>query len=235
MAESEFAEIRDFHKRISAEAEHLIKKEFPSKVKKLDERAGSDKWALARLADIHAESKKSTGSDKVVTGVKRKRGDHGDAAVNGGDEVPEFPCNKWIVELVDDIKPDISTLMERCATIRIWITLLIPKIEDGNNFGVGVQEDALGELRQVEAECATYLDQLSRYFLTRGKMISKVIKYPSISDYRRCIEELDSKQFVSLRFMLSENRNHYCTMADLINKNMEKIRKPRSSHSAPMY
>merc|ERR1712106_676692 len=168
MAESEFAEIRDFHKRISAEAEHLIKKEFPSKVKKLDERAGSEKWALARLADIHAESKKSTGSDKVVTGVKRKRGDNGDAPVNGGVEVPEFPCNKWIVELVDDIKPDISTLMERCATIRIWITLLIPKIEDGNNFGVGVQEDALGELRQVEAECATYLDQLSRYFLTRG-------------------------------------------------------------------
>ena len=45
--------------------------------------------------------------------------------------------------------------------------MLIPKIEDGNNFGVGVQEDALAELRQVEAECATYLDQLSRYFLTR--------------------------------------------------------------------
>ena len=32
--------------------------------------------------------------------------------------------------------------------------MLIPKIEDGNNFGVGVQEDALAELRQVEAECA---------------------------------------------------------------------------------
>ena len=58
-------------------------------------------------------------------------------------------------------------ISERCATVRIWITLLIPKIEDGNNFGVGVQEDALAELRQVEAECATYLDQISRYFLTR--------------------------------------------------------------------
>ena len=101
--------------------------------------------------------------------------------MNGQDA--KLPCNKWIVELVDDIKPEISELMgklnwnilspdlfkiqERCATIRIWITLLIPKIEDGNNFGVGVQEDALAELRQVEAECATYLDQLSRYFLTR--------------------------------------------------------------------
>ena len=66
-------------------------------------------------------------------------------------------------------------------------------------------------------------------------MLSKVLKYPAIIDYRRCIQELDSKQFVSLRFMLSENRNHYCTMADLINKNMEKIRKPRSSNHAPMY
>merc|ERR1712025_1127734 len=126
--------------------------------------------------------------------------------------------NKFLIELIDEIKPEISTLMERCATIRIWITLLIPKIEDGNNFGVGVQEDALAELRQVEAECATYLDQISRYFLTRGKMISKVLKYPQISNYKRCVQELDSKQFVSLRFMLSEIRNHHCTLADLINK-----------------
>jgi len=213
-------------------------KEFPAKVKELDELAGSKKWSLSRLEEIHEEAKITVGGaldgGSVQVGTKRKRADDGDAVpVNGQDA--KLPCNKWIVELVDDIKPEISELMERCATIRIWITLLIPKIEDGNNFGVGVQEDALAELRQVEAECATYLDQLSRYFLTRGKMLSKVLKYPAIIDYRRCIQELDSKQFVSLRFMLSENRNHYCTMADLINKNMEKIRKPRSSNHAPMY
>lgn len=235
MAQSEFAEIREFHKRISKEAESLIKKEFPAKVKELDELAGSRKWSLKRLEEIHKEAQVTMEAEgPVQIGSKRKRVDDGDALpVNGTG--PKLPCNKWIVELVDDIKPEISELMERCATIRIWITLLIPKIEDGNNFGVGVQEDALAELRQVEAECATYLDQLSRYFLTRGKMLSKVLKYPAIIDYRRCIQELDSKQFVSLRFMLSENRNHYCTMADLINKNMEKIRKPRSSNHAPMY
>jgi len=236
MAESDFVEIREFHKRISEQAESLIKKEFPAKVAKLDELSGSEKWSLSRLSEVHEEARQTVTSAEAaagaVVGVKRKRNDDGDGVTS---TVQMYPSNKWIVSLVDDIKPEISELMERCATIRIWITLLIPKIEDGNNFGVGVQEDALAELRQVEAECATYLDQLSRYFLTRGKMLSKVVKYPAISDYQRCIQELDSKQFVSLRFMLSENRNHYCTMADLINKNMEKIRKPRSSNHAPMY
>jgi len=236
MATSEFEEIRDFHKRVSERASDLIKKEFPTKVKELDELAGSKKWSLERLGEIEKESKATldgVANSESEPAAKRKRVEDGDRAVNG--IVSAIPCNQWIIALIDEIKPDISELMERCATIRIWITLLIPKIEDGNNFGVGVQEDALAELRQVEAECATYLDQLSRYFLTRGKMISKVLKYPGILDYRRCIQELDSKQFVSLRFMLSENRNHYCTMADLINKNMEKIRKPRSSNHAPMY
>lgn len=28
----------------------------------------------------------------------------------------------------------------------MWITLLIPRIEDGNNFGVSIQEETLGEV-----------------------------------------------------------------------------------------
>jgi len=147
----------------------------------------------------------------------------------------EKKSNEILLELIDELKPEVSSLMEHSANIRIWITLHVPKIEDGNNFGVSVQEDTLAELRQVEAECAQYLDQISRYYLTRGKMLSKCIKYPQIADYKRCIQELDTKQFVSLRFMLSEIRNHHCTLADLINKNIEKIKKPRSSNHAPMY
>ena len=56
----------------------------------------------------------------------------------------------------------------------MWVTFLIPKIEDGNNFGVSIQEDILGEFRTVEAEAAAFYEQISRYFLTRGKIISKV-------------------------------------------------------------
>ena len=42
------------------------------------------------------------------------------------------------------------------------------------------QEDIMAEARQVEADAATYLDQISRYFITRGKIISKVAKYPHV-------------------------------------------------------
>ena len=43
-----------------------------------------------------------------------------------------------------------------------------------------LQEETLGEARQVESEAATYLDQVSRYFISRGKLVSKVAKYPHI-------------------------------------------------------
>lgn len=56
----------------------------------------------------------------------------------------------------------------------MWISLLIPKIEDGNNFGVSVQEDTLAEIQQVEVESSNYLEQLSRFYASRGKLISKV-------------------------------------------------------------
>ena len=59
----------------------------------------------------------------------------------------------------------------------MWISFLIPKIEDGNNFGVSIQEDMLAEIRTVESEAAAFFDQISRYFITRGKIVTKVSFY----------------------------------------------------------
>jgi len=83
----------------------------------------------------------------------------------------------------------------------------------------------------VESEAASYLDQISRYFLTRAKIVSKVAKYPHVDDYRRTVLELDEKEFISLRLVLIELRNHYASLHDLISKNLEKIKKPRSTNN----
>ena len=40
--------------------------------------------------------------------------------------------------------------------------MMVPKIEDGNNFGVGIQEDVLSEVGKSEADAGSYLEQLSR-------------------------------------------------------------------------
>ncbi len=38
----------------------------------------------------------------------------------------------------------------------------------------------MAEARQVESEAATFLDQISRYFMTRGKIIGRIAKYPHV-------------------------------------------------------
>ncbi|XP_062569689.1 proteasome activator complex subunit 3-like [Saccostrea cucullata] len=141
------------------------------------------------------------------------------------------PCNKKLVVIAEKLKPLIRDLMDHTNMLKMWIAFLIPKIEDGNNFGVSVQEETMGEARQVETEAASYLDQVSRYFISRAKLISKVAKYPHIDDYRQAVRELDEKEYVSLRLICCEVRNHYASLHDLVLKNIDKIKKPRSANA----
>ena len=139
----------------------------------------------------------------------------------------------------------------------MWILFLIPRIEDGNNFGVGIQvrtlcfikknvaesknvfasiqEDTLGEIRTVEAEASAYFDQMSRYFLARAKIVTKIAKYPHVDDFRRNVEEIDEKEFLSLRLIVAELRNHYASLHDIVTKNLDKIKLPRTSNHSTMY
>lgn len=143
--------------------------------------------------------------------------------------------NKLIVELINEIKPLIGELVEDTNLLKMWLMYLIPRIEDGNNFGVSIQEDVLAEIRASEGEAAAYYDQISRYFSLRGKLVAKIAQYPHIDDFRMGIKELDEKEFFSLRLIVAELRNHYATLHDLISKNGDKIRKPRSSNTEHMF
>uniref|UniRef100_A0A2K5CP10 Proteasome activator complex subunit 3 n=1 Tax=Aotus nancymaae TaxID=37293 RepID=A0A2K5CP10_AOTNA len=106
------------------------------------------------------------------------------------------------------------------------VQLLIPRIEDGNNFGVSIQEETVAELRTVESEAASYLDRISRYYITRAKLVSKIAKYPHVQDHRRTMTEIDEKEYISLWLIISELRNQYVTLRDMILKNIEKIKQP---------
>lgn len=113
-------------------------------------------------------------------------------------------CNVYITDLIEIVKPIIRELVEDSNLLKMWISFLIPKIEDGNNFGVSIQEDTLAEIQSVESEAAAFFDQISRYFISRAKVVSKVAKYPHIADYRRAVQELDEKEFLSLWLVVSE-------------------------------
>ncbi|KAH0626988.1 hypothetical protein JD844_002336 [Phrynosoma platyrhinos] len=98
-----------------------------------------------------------------------------------------------------------------------------------------LKEETVAELRTVESEAASYLDQISRYYITRAKLVSKIAKYPHVEDYRRTVTEMDEKEYISLRLIISELRNQYVTLHDMILKNIEKIKRPRSSNAETLY
>jgi len=56
----------------------------------------------------------------------------------------------------------------------MWVSLLIPKIEDGNNFGVSVEEETIAAISDVEITTGKTLMQISCYYLSGANLISKV-------------------------------------------------------------
>jgi len=243
--------IEDFKESSKVEGERIVKDVFPKKFAELQKMLESEQFSLARINKITCDLnipipepimlndfKKGNGESQAIVSKKRKLEDEelnvpGPKVLllpNGASET-----NHHLVEMIDAIKPHVVDLIDNANKIKMWITYMVPRIEDGNNFGVSILEESLSEARQVESEAATYLDQISRYFMTRGKIIAKVAKYPHVTDIRRTVAELDEKEFVSLRLIVHELRNNYVSLHDMIMKNLDKIKKPRNSNAEHIY
>eukprot|EP00064_Thunnus_orientalis_P015519 superscaffoldBa00002888_g15573 len=163
-----------------------------------------------------SKNNETSSSVCALQNTKKRKLEDGVADENwqGGTKTLVMPegmmkCNTKLMDLIERVKPEIRTLIEKCNTVKMWVQLLIPRIEDGNNFGVSIQEETVAELRTVESEAASYLDQISRYYITRAKLVSKIIKYPHVEDYRRTVSEIDEKEYISLKIIVSELRNQY--------------------------
>ncbi|XP_064177836.1 proteasome activator complex subunit 3 isoform X1 [Anguilla rostrata] len=247
-----------FRERITGEAEDLVANFFPKKLLELDHFLKDPILNIHELKDIHSEINLTVPDPILLTNShdglegplfasqqnakKRKLEDAAseDNCQVAGTKVFVMPggmmkSNNKLVDLIEKVKPEIRTLIEKCNTVKMWVQLLIPRIEDGNNFGVSIQEETVAELRTVEGEAASYLDQISRYYITRAKLVSKIAKYPHVEDYRRTVTEIDEKEYISLKIIVSELRNQYVTLHDMILKNIEKIKRPRSSNADALY
>ncbi|XP_047511066.1 proteasome activator complex subunit 3 isoform X1 [Pieris napi] len=238
--------VQDYKDSLKQKAEHLIIKGFPEKIVKLNELLETPNFLNRELVDVHQDlnipvpppiqavnepnAKRARRDSSEMSSNTTLEGTRVFALPNGS-----VPCNKPLSDLIHLVKPHIRELIEDSNLLKMWISFMIPKIEDGNNFGVSIQEDTLAEVQSVESEAAAFFDQISRYFISRAKIVSKVAKYPHIEDYRRAVEELDEKEYISLWLVMCEIRNRYCSLHDIVIKNLEKIKKPRSSNAETLY
>ncbi|XP_041979437.1 proteasome activator complex subunit 3 isoform X1 [Aricia agestis] len=235
--------VQDYKDSLKQKAEHLIIKGFPEKIVKLNELLETPHFQNRDLSDVHQDLNIPVPPPAQPTNepsAKRPRVDSTENNTVEGTKVYALPngtvpCNKPLSDLIHLVKPHIRELVEDSNLLKMWISFMIPKIEDGNNFGVSIQEDTLAEIQSVESEAAAFFDQISRYFISRAKIVSKVAKYPHIDDYRRAVRELDEKEYLSLWLVMCEIRNRYCSLHDIVIKNLEKIKKPRSSNAESLY
>ena len=93
----------------------------------------------------------------------------------------------------------------------------------------------MSDLVRAEETGIAILDAVSKFHLSRAKIVTKVIKYRQVADYTRGLAEMDEKAFVNIRLRMQDLRNSYTLLYDLLFKNMDKILNPRSHNTATMY
>ena len=135
--------------------------------------------------------------------------------------------NSKLAELYVILKKEVREAVEITSSIKLWIQMLVPKMEDGNNFGVEVQDEVSGELDRVESESYMQMESCLNYLKLRAKYVEKVKKHPHIMDYRQAVIERDQQEYLRRKLALNELRSNYACLYDLITKNLDKVTKPK--------
>jgi len=139
----------------------------------------------------------------------------------------EIPANKALCDLEEILQKEILEMSEMINSLGIWVKLNVPRIADGNNFGVEVQEEITDILENAESSGYRILDSFTSYHQARADFVTKVLKYPGVADFRRALKELDEKTYIKTSLLACELRNDYITLYDLLAKNLEILTTPR--------
>ncbi|KAF8531935.1 proteasome activator pa28 REG alpha/beta subunit [Gautieria morchelliformis] len=233
------------NKQVATTAEDIVFRTFPQKILQLNEIIESTQDASSTFHQSHLykttdttvypppsplDTKKRKRSEDDLDGIHPMRNDLSDA---------RFPslvlANQHVKQAQEKVRKECEDLIELCDKVKLWISLTMPKIEDGDNFGVQIQEEVLSELHRSQESGYNLRDETRTNHLNRGKICSKLIKYPNIEDYALALREHDAKQLYMARQHLVDIKNIYSVLTDVIHKNIQKIRAPRGNNRAGLY
>ncbi|XP_060727019.1 proteasome activator complex subunit 1 isoform X2 [Tachysurus vachellii] len=235
-------QVDGFTKKLTREAEQLISVFFPQKIAEMDNLLQVS-LVLEDLSALRAPLEIPI-PDPAKEELKRKKKEEKKAKEGKKSEDKEDeegpPCgpiasNEKVENLIKVIKPHIQTLKENLNTVSMWVQLQVPRIEDGNNFGVSVQEKVFELLTNTRTKIEGFQTQITKYYSERGDAVAKASKTPHVGDYRQLVHELDQHQYRELRIVVLEIRNTYAVLFDVITKNYDKIKKPRGDCKALIY
>ncbi|RDB28483.1 Proteasome activator complex subunit 3 [Hypsizygus marmoreus] len=245
--------VEDFRKEVAASGEDIVFSKFPNKILELHKLVETTLETDSPFHISHAVMSTDTTiylqEDTSPGGPihkKRKRDDDTSELDKTSSTVHHDPhyakfagrilANKHMSQNIHGIiKNECAQLALMIDQVKLWVTLTMPKIEDGDNFGVQIQEEVLGELQRAQEGAYNMRDAARQDYLARARICSKIVKYPNVEDYTLSLKEHDEKQLYLARQHLLDIRNIYAVLTDLIHKNISKIRAPKAYNSVALY
>ncbi|KAJ1301715.1 hypothetical protein OPQ81_008948 [Rhizoctonia solani] len=242
-------QLKVFNENVTKRAEEIVFKTFPQKILTLNQKI---EQCSSNDSPLHSSSADSTTDTTIYQPlaeseppIKKRRHENGESlAVSVATELTEggprfvgrMVANHKLRALHEDLKREYMELVDLCDKVKLWVNLTMPKIEDGDNFGVQIQEEVLNELHRAQDSGYNLRDAVSKsHHINRAKICSKILKYPHIEDYAISLQEHDEKQFYMALRNLIDLRNIYAVLTDVIHKNYQKIRAPKGNNGAAMY
>ena len=131
--------------------------------------------------------------------------------------------SKALPRQFERIKREILEFIDAVGRVKLWIQLSIPRVEVGKGSEVEMMEDIVRELGRAEESAFAALELQTKYYVARGKLVSKVAKYPDSHDYPKAVKELDEKEWVNVRLCARDLRDHTILLYDLITKNIDSL------------
>ncbi|CAF98731.1 unnamed protein product, partial [Tetraodon nigroviridis] len=214
------AKVDNFRQSLILEAENLFSNYIPQKITQLDALLRDD----IPIPDPPSPEDEEMETDKNEETEKKKPPKCG--FIKG---------NEKIMVLLEKVKPEIVAFREAIITVSSWIQHLIPKIEDGNDFGVAIQEKILERIAAVKTKAETFQTNINKYFTERGDAVAKASKETHVMDYRSLVHDKDVAIFSEIRVIVLDIRGFYAEFYDIINKNLDKVTNPKGEEKPSMY
>lgn len=230
-------QVENFRQSLFQEAQTLFSSLIPQKIIQLDALLRDDAFNVSDMSSLQAPldipipdppspEDEEMETDKNEDEEKKKKKAPKCGFIKG---------NEKILAILERVKPEITTLRETIILVSSWIQHLIPKIEDGNDFGVAIQEKFLERITAVRTKVDGFTTNINKYFTERGDAVAKASKETHVMDYRSLVHEKDENIYSEIRVIVLDIRGFYAEMYDIISKNLDKVTNPKGEEKPSMY
>ncbi|EST06643.1 Proteasome activator pa28, C-terminal domain protein [Kalmanozyma brasiliensis GHG001] len=199
-----------------------------------------DPTAIGTDTTVHPAS--SSATEEGTSSKKRKSADGN--AVNGETASHEESAHvftgvvstpAYLTKAFAELRVEWDELIELTDALKMYINMQMPQIEDGDTFGVSIQEEALNEIVRTQDSAYNLLATPFTYHSARGDLAAKLVRFPGVKDYEEALREHDRKTLYRMRMHWTDLRNMYAVVWDILQKNISKISKPKSGNQMGSY